>query len=112
MDIFKALSGKRFTLSDEKRLQEEVQEVLDQEGIEYAREHRLNQSDIIDFRCGPVGIEIKIKGGKRDIYNQIERYAKHDCLEELILVTNVATGFPPELNGKPVYVLNLARAWL
>lgn len=112
IDIMQVLSGCRLPLTNEKRLQEAIALEFDAVGFDYGREHRLSDSDIIDFRLGDVGVEVKIKGGKREIYHQMERYAAHDVLKELILVSNVAMGFPPALKGKPIYFLNLAKAWL
>lgn len=111
-DIFALLSRLRLPLSDEKLLQETIAEAFDRAGILHLREDRLSDKDVIDFTVGRIGIEVKIKGARRAIFNQVCRYAEHDRIKELILITNVATGFPAELNGKPVFVLNLAKAWL
>lgn len=110
--ILKTLSGVRFPLSEETKTQAAIAESFDRAGIIYEREDRLSPVDRIDFTIGSIGLEVKIKGSKRNIYNQVERYAQCDRIKELILVTNVPTGFPPEINGKPVYLLNLARAWM
>lgn len=110
--ILAVLKTHRFSLSDEKKLQAEIAEAFDSAGIVYEREDRLSAEDVVDFTIGAIAAEIKIKGSRRNIYAQVERYAKHDRIKELILITNVATGFPPEVNGKPVYVLNLAKAWM
>lgn len=110
--IFSCLSVRRLSLSNEKKTQEEIAAAFDECGISYEREFRLSAKDIPDFMVGSIAIEVKIRGGKRSIYDQVCRYAEHDAVKELILVTNVPTGFPKEVNGKPVYVLNLAKAWL
>lgn len=111
--IIRTLSSRRFSLTNEKKTQEEIEASLTAAGIRNAREVRLGDGDIIDFVIeGSIGAEVKIKGGKMDIFRQCQRYARHNALSALILVTNVPTGFPKEINGKPVYVVNLARAWL
>lgn len=108
-----ALRSTRFPLSDEKRLQAAISDAFTATGIEHEREVRLSDKDIIDFLLpGGLGIEVKIKGGKREIYFQVQRYAQHDQITALILATNVPMGFPPLVNGKPVYVHNFAMAWL
>ena len=95
------------------RDREEIEAALIEAGIPTAREVRLSDEDIIDFVVDEtIGIEVKIKGSKMAIYRQMERYAQHASLSALILITNVPTGFPEEINGKPVYVVNLAKAWL
>lgn len=111
-DVFRVLSGVRFPLSNEKLLQAAIEEEFDANGVAHIREHRLSSHDVVDFLVGGVAVECKVKGGRRDTYRQLERYAGHDAVDELILVTNVPTGMPAEINGKPVYVLNLAKAWL
>lgn len=110
--IIRLLQSRRFTLSDEKRLQAEIDEVLTDSGIEHEREYRLDAGSIIDFFIDGIGAEIKVKGGRSEIFRQLERYAAFDEVKQLILVTNVPMGCPPEINGKPVYVVNLAKAWL
>lgn len=111
-DIIRILSATRFPLSNEKLLQAAIQEEFDAAGVEHSREHRLSAEDVIDFIAGSIGIECKVKGSRREHYRQLERYAQHDAISELILVTNVPMGMPPEINGKPVYIFNLAKAWL
>jgi hypothetical protein len=110
--IFECLSRQRFPLNDEIKLHQAIAAEFDAAGISYEREVRLDSKNRIDFMCGDIGLECKIKGGKMSIFRQIERYAEFDEIKKLILVTNVPTGFPPEVNGKPVYILNLAKAWL
>jgi len=110
--IFAALRQHRFSLHDEKAMQAEMFSVLVAAGFEAEREVVLSDADRIDILVGTVGIECKIKGQRRAIYHQVERYARHDRISALILATNVAMGMPPQLSGKPVLVLNLARAWL
>lgn len=111
-EIIRLLSGVRFPLSTEKLLQAAIEEEFDAAGVEHSREHRLSTEDIIDFLVGVIGIECKLKGSRRDHYRQLDRYAQHDEISELILVTNVPTGMPAKINGKAVHVFNLSRAWL
>ena len=110
--ISQILSSRRFSLSNEKRLQEEIAEALALAGVQLVREFRLDAGSIIDFMVGDVGIEVKIKGSKLSIFRQVERYAGFDQIRQLLLVTNVPMGMPAEINGKPVFVFNLAKAWL
>jgi hypothetical protein len=106
------LGNRRFHLSDEKRLQSLIAAEFVTAGIEHEREVRLSGADIIDFMVGDIGIEVKIKGQRREIYRQCERYCRHEKVKALILATNVAMGFPPELAGKATYFVHLGRAWL
>lgn len=109
-DIIKVLSINKFNLQDELELQREMREAL--RWFSPKQSYPLNKSDIIDFFIDGIGIEVKIKGGRKKIYSQCERYCKHDQIKTLILATNRAIGFPNEINGKPCYVVNLGKGWL
>jgi hypothetical protein len=106
------LADFRFSLSDEKKTQQQIAEQLTLASVVHRREVRLSDGDIIDFMVSNTGIEVKLKGQKMEIYRQIERYCQHDEVTSLVLATNVAMGVPPSINGKPIYVVNLGRAWL
>lgn len=112
--IISTLSATRFPLSPESRTQAAISDALTAAGINHEREVWLNKSDRIDFLiAGTIGAEVKVKSAsKMAIFRQLERYAKHRQLTALILVTNVPMGMPPEIDGMPVYVVNLAKAWL
>ncbi len=110
--VFKYLSSSKFDLTDEKRTQEGIATILSAAGVQHQREHRLSDSDIIDFYLDGIGIEVKLKGTKKNIYRQLRRYAIHPDIRALILLTNVSMGLPGEIEGKPVYFLKLGNAWL
>ncbi|MCS0497883.1 hypothetical protein NVS89_22590 [Ancylobacter sp. MQZ15Z-1] len=110
--LYDCLAPARFPLSGEKPLQEAIEAHLIESGLAFEREVTLGPGDIVDFMVGTVAVEVKIKGQRRAIYRQCERYAGHDSVSAILLVTNVAMGFPPSLKGKPTAVLNLGRAWL
>lgn len=112
------LKGYRLNLTDEKETQIQVESILQEKKIDHKREYRLDPHSIIDFffpdnEVFPgVGIEIKLKGGKREIYNQCVRYCNFEEVKGLVLVSNVSLGLPPEINGKPVTLYKLGIAWL
>ena len=106
------LGRHRFRLDNEKLLQSQVCDVLIHAGYSVQREHKLGPADVIDALIGDVGIEMKIKGQRRTIYRQCVRYCEHDQVGSLILMTAAAMGMPATLNGKPVHVVSLGRAWL
>jgi len=111
--ILNVLATYSFSLSDEKVLQGEISDVLNQEGITHRREVRLNEKDIIDFVFeGGIGMEVKIKGQKLAIYRQLRRYAAAEQINQLILLTSVSMGTPGVIEGKPTAVLSLSRAHL
>jgi argininosuccinate synthase len=77
------------------------------------REHRLATGDIIDFFVDGVAVEVKLKRNQPpSILFQLKRYARHESVTSLVLVTNRAMGLPREINGKPAYYVSLGRAWL
>lgn len=111
--IIKFLSQYRLSFLDEKDLQRQIEEHLIAGGISHTREARLDDSNIVDFLiAGNIAMEIKIKGSRREIYKQCERYCSFDNVSQLILVTNRSMGFPKEINRKPCYVMALGKAWL
>lgn len=118
--IVHLLTSHRLSLSDEKQLQEQIATVLSGAGLHFRREHRLAPGDIVDFlvlnQAEPpiagVAIEIKIKGNRRDIFRQVERYCGHAAVTEIVLATNVPMGLPALIGGKPVSVAALGRGWL
>lgn len=108
------LAKHKFTLSDERALQNEIAVVLEAKGFNIDREVRLSNRDCIDFmiRMSGIGIEVKIKGSAADIYRQCKRYCESDKIHRLILVTNRSMGLPDKINGKDCYLLSLGKSWL
>lgn len=112
-DIVSLVKTHRLPLNKEKELQSELAKLLTGKGYEFSREHRLSAKDIPDFMVGGIMIECKMRGqNKREIYRQLCRYAEHDEVKEIVLVTNVAMGLPEEINGKPAYYANLSASWI
>lgn len=111
--IHQLVSSARLDLSDEKRTQNDLAEVFTAHGIAHERECRLSPGDIPDFMIEGLAMEVKLRGArKKDVFKQLERYARHDRVTAIILVTNLTMGLPATLGGKPVYFLALGRAWL
>lgn len=114
-DIIQALRTQRFDLQNEKKTQAEIAVFLQDcfPGLLMDREFGLDPHNVIDFLLdNRIGMEVKIKGQKREIFRQCERYCDFELIEILILVTNLSMGFPPEINGRSCYVLKLGNAWL
>ncbi|WBO23956.1 hypothetical protein [Sphingomonas abietis] len=112
-DIAAVLRRTRMPSGSEASLQIAIGEALGHAGIDHEREKRLGPADRIDFLCaGGVGIEAKVKYPKRAIYRQLERYAAHDEVTALIIVTATAIGMPAQLNCKPVFYVSIGRASL
>ena len=103
----------RLDLSTEGAVQRGLGRLLDEERIPYKAEVILAPSDRIDFLVGRVGVEVKIGHPRRAILRQLERYARSDRVDTLLLVSSApfpSAGF--EVGGKPVHVVNLSTGWL
>lgn len=112
--IIEMVSKYKLGVQNEKILQGQIAEIFIAGKIPFFKEYRLDDKNIPDFyiRQAQIAVEIKIKGSKKEIYKQCERYSKFDQVKEILLITNRSMGFPEELNGKPCYVVNLGKAWL
>lgn len=110
--VVELLSRLRLPLADEKALQERIAEAFTLAGFVFEREVRLSPGDIIDFMVGDCGVEVKIKGRRREIFKQCVRYCSHERVHALVLATNIPMGLPESINGKPVAICDLGRAWL
>jgi hypothetical protein len=110
--VVRLLSGQRFNFVSEDDLQIGIAEALSELSPE--REVILGGAGRIDFLVGAVGIEAKIKGGISAITRQLVRYAGHDRIEALVVVTakeQHRLQIPGELGGKPVRIVSLRGAF-
>ncbi len=110
--VLAALGRWRLELGNEAVLQGQIAQVLETEGVPYLREPWLSGKDRIDFLAGPVGIEVKVKGGPTEIERQCARYCATGRIKALVLATSRRIGLPGELHGVPCRELVLSRAWL
>jgi hypothetical protein len=102
------LSGWTLRFATESLLQSDIGSVLSSEGVAFTREVQLSKKDIIDFVVGRVGIECKIDGPRTAVLSQLSRYAQHDSVDELLLVTSRASHRSLHgltLNEKCIHVL-------
>lgn len=112
--IVRLIQSHRLDLSNEKKLQADIEQVLLAAGIAFERESRLSATDIPDFLTGDgVLIECKMHGApKMAIYRQLRRYASHRDVKAMVLASNVSMGLPREIAGKPMYAASLSRGWI
>ena len=106
-------------MTDEKRMQEQLEIALSRARIRFVREHRLSDRDVPDFFIYDSGIDSGIvvecklrKARKMDIWKQLERYASHSSVTALVLASNASMGLPGECGGKPLYSAKLSLGWL
>lgn len=99
-------------VSTEQAAHNALADALARAGLTVVREVRLNPTDRIDIMVEGVGVEVKIKGARRAIYRQLQRYAASDQVRALVLAT--AAAWPPmsEIDGKPFFHASLVRGWL
>jgi hypothetical protein len=109
-----AIRANRYRYANEERLQAGLAAALAAAGMDVQREVRLDVGARVDLAVGPpagpwIGIEVKLAGSPVDVARQLQRYAHHPQIVELILVTICATHreLPAELGGKPVTVVQL-----
>ena len=74
----------------------------------------LGPGERIDFLVDDVGVELKTQGAPAAVFGQLQRYARHDVVQQLLLVTTRAehATIPAFVGGKPCRVHVLRRAWL
>lgn len=106
--VASVLATGRYRLGHEALTQLDIADRFDVAKIPYWREWSLSPADRVDFLVDKhIAVEVKLKAPKRRIYRQIERYAVHDCVDSIILVTLTPLGMPPTIHGKPVFVVQL-----
>lgn len=110
--IAELLNCYRFRYQSETELQDAIEFAFKTAYISNDREFRLNERDCPDFFCASTGlaIEVKIKGSASDVLRQLGRYAQHEKVRALLLVTTrslQAAQIPSSINGKPLEVVCL-----
>ena len=96
--------------TEEKKLQDAIEEVLKSKGVSYEREYAFDPHNRIDFLVGgQIGIEVKIKGAVNAVDSQLTRYAQCAEVVALILVTTKSEHrtLPQEILTKPLYIVHL-----
>lgn len=113
-ELVRMISVHRFDLSNEKAAQAQLETILTNAGITFSREHRLSDRDIVDFLVADgIAVEMKLRGHQKvAVFKQLSRYALHDAVREVVLVTNMAMGLPVQIEGKPAWYASLGRGWL
>lgn len=118
-DISKALnflSRIKMDSTTEALMQEAIERSFSFTDFKVEREKKLSDKDRVDFflslPTGGVAVECKVKGAPHSILLQLARYARHEAVSAVILVTSKTMRMPQEVEGKPLYVVASSRAWL
>ena len=103
----------RVGISTEESAHLAVLDALRAAGMDVQAEVWITDSDRVDLLVEGVGIEVKVKGGRRDIYRQLQRYARSDRIEALVLATGLAwPSSIKDVDGTPLIAASLTRGWL
>ena len=111
--LAKDLATRPFRFSTEKQLGDLVAARLSALGLSFEREVVLDKGDVVDFLLGcGTALELKIDGRPTDIARQLARYAMHERVSSIALITSRMKhrAMPASLAGKPIRVLYLAGA--
>lgn len=112
--VVEAIGRRRFRFTVERELQDGIEQVLRQEfGEEVQREHAIGVHDRPDFMVGAVAVEVKIRSSLHDLLRQVGRYAEHDGVGGVVVVTPARHlgRMPATIGGKNVAVA-VVRSWL
>jgi hypothetical protein len=92
---------------DEYALQAAAADVLTEAGAAPRREVSLSARDRVDLMVDGVVIECKVAGTCRAVLRQLGRYAEHDHVTGLVLLTSRASHvlLPSTVGGKPLTVV-------
>lgn len=85
--VVQLLRGYRARPQNELDLQLGIAAIFEQHGVPFSREVILNDRDRIDFMVGALGIEVKVQGTRRDVFQQLTRYLAHTRVDEVLLFT-------------------------
>src|SRR3990167_564030 len=101
-----------FTSRHETAIQDGIESLLLADDRPFSRERILARGDRPDFLVEGVVIEVKVGGSRTEIARQLQRYALHDAVTAILLVTTktqhvTLTG---QMAGKPIQVVVLAGA--
>lgn len=108
--LAQALGKRRFRAQRELALQDAIGAVLAEEGILFEREHELSKADRPDFWVAPVAVEVKVGGSFAEVVAQFHRYAQHESVGGVLLVTSRIQhvgGLPETLSDKPLRAVHV-----
>ena len=108
-DLRAIIANEVYDISSESALQCGIESRLVEFGVSFKREVHLSPGDRIDFTVGGIGVEVKTGGSRAALIRQLMRYAKHDDVTDILVVTTVMSlaRLPDSLNGRRIHTLVL-----
>jgi hypothetical protein len=106
------IESKHFTYQNEHELQLGIETTLGGALIPYEREFRLTATERPDFLVwGCLAIEVKVDGGPSTVLRQLERYARYEVVEGIMLVTRRMQHLtlPATILDKPLSIVPLTQ---
>lgn len=79
--------------------------------LPHSQEYALSPEDRVDFYLDGEAVEVKISGSRSQVLRQLFRYAQHDKVTSLILVTTrmAHRNLPPSIHNKPLTIIYLPQ---
>lgn len=111
------LADYAYRYSSETALHESLGKVLQGQGFEVVREHRLDARNRFDFWVNGIVIEVKVDGSLSDALRQVDRYINLPDVTGVILAGTPRWAAEPlvqkpEWQGKPFKMIRLTRQFL
>lgn len=109
-----AISSIRVThVNMEYDLQKDVAAALIAQNITFKKEYQLGPGNRVDFFIDGIAVEIKKgKPNRQRVLDQIQRYARFECVDAVVLVIQTSLQMPVEIvNEKPCIVIGLQKLW-
>jgi hypothetical protein len=106
------LANFRFHYSNESELQQGIFQALTTGSFTVQREARFSEKDRIDFLVDyTIALEVKIGSTANEVVRQLSRYAQHEGIHGILLITSRASHFcPGSLCGKPILLHRLVES--
>lgn len=94
-------------------MQREVAAALDAAGLSFREQVQLTPQDRPDFMVGSSAVELKIDGALVALIRQLHRYAQHQDVASIVVVSSKLrlADLPPTINNKPVAAVWVARGF-
>lgn len=108
-DFGELIATHKYRYSNEKELQNCLEELFTVKNVPFEREVRLSNKDIVDFvvelDIGRIGVEIKVDGARNSLLRQINRYLGHESITAVFVIGSPywLNNLPIQLNNKGIY---------